>query len=420
MGDVLPQIGLVAALVLLNAVFAGSEMALVTLREGQLQRLETSGARGRVLVRLARDPNRFLATIQIGITLAGFLASAAAAVSLAEPLVDPLGFLGGVAEPVAIVLVTLVLTFFTLVFGELAPKRVALQRAEAWALFVARPLDLLARVARPAVWFLGTTSDFVVRLVGGDPEQHRDEVTEEELRDMVASQTSFTPEQRTIISGAFEIGDRVLRDVLVPRRDVFWLPADTPAPEALDALVESGHSRAPVARGDLDDVLGLVHLRDLIGATGSVAEHARDALVHPETKLAIDSLRELQAARQQLAIVVDEHGGIGGIITIEDLVEELVGEIWDETDPDIAAVEHEPDGALVVPGTFPAHDLADLGIEVSLGESATLAGILLEHLGRIPERPGDVVALDGWTAEVLAVESRAIRRVRLRRSLSAD
>src|SRR3954454_24187169 len=171
------QLTLVGVLVIVNAAFAGSEMALVSLRESQLQRLERTGRSGRILARLAKDPNRFLATVQIGITLAGFLASAAAAVSLAKPLVEALSFLGSAAEPPAIVIGTIVLTFVSLVIGELAPKRIAMQRTEGWALVVARPLDVLSMVSRPAVWLLGVSTNLVVRLVGGDPHAQREEVT---------------------------------------------------------------------------------------------------------------------------------------------------------------------------------------------------------------------------------------------------
>jgi putative hemolysin len=174
--EVLFQLALVAVLILLNAGFAGSELALISLREGQLQRLEQQHEAGRILARLARDPNRFLSTIQVGITLAGFLASATAAVSLAQPLVEPLAFMGAAAEAMAIVLVTLALTFVTLVFGELAPKRVAMQRAERWGLMAARPLAAVARLARPVIWLLGASTDLVVRLVGGDPSRRREEV----------------------------------------------------------------------------------------------------------------------------------------------------------------------------------------------------------------------------------------------------
>ncbi len=412
------QIVLVVVLVLLNAAFSGSEMALISLRESQLQRLERASRAGRTLAKLARDPNRFLATIQIGITLAGFLASAAAAVSLARPLVEPLGFLGTAAEPVSIVLVTMVLTFFTLVVGELAPKRIAMQRAEGWALVVARPLDLLSTLVRPVVWLLGKSTDMVVRLTGGDPNAAREEVSTEEIRDLVTQQQEFTPEQRTIISGAFEIADRILREILVPRRDVLMLPAGMPAPEALARLIESGHSRAPVVGSNgLDDVLGVVHLRDLVGPGGAVRDHMFPPLFLPETLKVSDALRQMRSDRQQFALVVDERGAIDGIITMEDLVEEVVGEIYDETDRDVQSVVHEEDGVMLVPGTFPMHDLPDIGIDIEHldeGDYTTVAGLVLARLGHIPTEPGEVVEIDGHTAEVVEIEGRAITRLRLR------
>ncbi|BCJ45680.1 membrane protein [Actinoplanes ianthinogenes] len=405
-------------LVLLNAAFSGSEMALISLRESQLQRLERQTRTGRTLARLARDPNRFLATIQIGITLAGFLASAAAAVSLAQPLIEPLGFLGTAAEPAAIVLITIVLTFFTLVVGELAPKRIAMQRAEGWALLVARPLDVLATLSRPVVWLLGKATDLVVRMAGGDPDAGREEVSAEEIRDMVAQQQEFTPEQRTIISGAFEIADRTLREILVPRRDVLILPADLPAAEGLRRLVAGAHSRAPVTGPmGLDDVLGVVHLRDLIGAEGPVRGHMFDPLFLPETLKIADAMRQLRTQRQQFALVVDERGAIDGIVTMEDLVEEVVGEIYDETDRDVQSVVREEDGAMLLPGTFPIHDLPDIGVELDEqdeGDYTTVAGLVLARLGHIPTAPGETVAIDGHTAEVVEITGRAITQLRLR------
>lgn len=210
MDGIWPQLGLIAILIAINAWFAGTELAMVSLREGQLQRLAARGGAGPVLARLARDPNRFLATIQIGITLAGFLASASAAVAIAEPLEEPLSFLGGAARPVAIILVTVVLAFLTLVLGELAPKRIAMQKAEQWGLLAARPVAFLAQIARPAVWILSTSADVVVRLMGGDPTRGREDVTEQEILDMVATQTQFTPQQRVIIAGAVELSTRTL------------------------------------------------------------------------------------------------------------------------------------------------------------------------------------------------------------------
>jgi putative hemolysin len=411
---------LVGVLVLLNALFAGSEMALISLREGQIKALEREGGRaGHTLVKLARDPNRFLATIQIGITLAGFLASATAAVSLAEPVVPLLDFLGTAANPVAIALVTVVLTFFTLVFGELAPKRLAMQYALRWALLVARPLDVLSTLSRPVVWALSASTNVVVRLFGGNPEADSEQLSPEELRDLVDTQRHLNPEQRTIISGALEIHERRLREVLVPRRAVFTLAADLPVPAARAELAASGHSRAPVATaGHLDEVVGMVHLRDLLDDDVRLVDVVREPLVLPDSVRVADALKRFKVEHEQFALVVDEHGAVDGIVTLEDLLEEVVGEIYDETDRDVMAVRTEKDGSMILPGTFPKHDLVDLGVEMADapdGDYTTIAGLILVELGRIPEQPGDVVEVSGWRLEVVSVAHHAITSVRLRR-----
>jgi putative hemolysin len=414
------QLGLVAFLIVLNAAFAGSEIALISLREGQLARLEQRSAAGRVLALLAREPNRFLSTIQIGITLAGFLASATAAVALAEPLVEPLSFLGRAARPGAIFTITLGLTFVTLVFGELAPKRLAMQRAEAWGLVAARPLVVVSKVVAPAIWLLSHATDLTVRLFRGDPDVDRQAVTSEEIRDLIAAQVSYTAEQRRIIDGALEVAERTLRQVLVPRSRVIALAADLPVEEALRRLAAAGHSRAPVFTEELDDADRTISVLGLVGRTGCVGDHARPATALPESLNAVVALRELQSARQQLALVVSEHGGVEGIITVEDLVEELVGEIYDEHDRDVLTVVYEADGDVIVPGTFPVHDLEDLEIEVEVAsdEATTVGGLVVEQLGRIPVA-GDRVELAGHSFEVLSVRRRVAERVRIRVRSSA-
>ncbi|MFF0722996.1 hemolysin family protein [Micromonospora sp. NPDC003816] len=420
------QLALVGVLIVINAIFAGSELALVSLRDSQVQRLERTGRAGQVLARLARDPNRFLATIQIGITLAGFLASAAAAVSLARPLVPLLDdVFGRAAEMVAIVLVTLVLTFVTLVFGELAPKRIAMQVPERWALLVARPLDLLAALTRPVVWVLGATSDLVVKLFGLDPKPEPDEISPDELRDIVSGHHGFTKEQQTIIAGAVEIADRRLRAVLVPRLRVFCLDSGTTAEDARLVLAASGHSRAPVVRhGGLDEAVGVIHLRDLVGVRDDrpVDEYVRPPMLLPDSVPVVDALRQFKAERQHMALVVDERGAVDGIVTLEDILEEIVGEIYDETDRDVRSVRTEPDGALLLPGTFPVHDLPDISVELPSrpeGDYTTIAGLVLAALGRIPTQ-GEHVTVDGWLLEVTEVDTRAIHGLRLCRPGDPD
>ncbi|MDY6995675.1 MAG: hemolysin family protein [Actinomycetota bacterium] len=413
------NLALVVFLILVNGLLAGSEAAFISLREGQLRELERRGRRrDRLVVHLAREPNRFLATIQLGITLAGFLASATAAVTLAAPLTDSLQFLGGAAEAAGIAVVTVVVTASTLVIGELAPKRLAMQYSRRWAAIVAAPLNALSALATPIVWLLGKATDVVVRLLGGDPAVGREELTFEELRQLISTHAGLTAEQRTIISGALEIHERALREVVVPRTAVFRLNADMPVGLARDALAESGHTRAPVVpAGELDDAVGVVHLRDLLGADGTVAEVARPALSLPDSVRVTAALNRLLAEREQFALVIGERGGVAGIITLEDLLEEIVGEIYDEADEDVRSVRTLADGSRVLPGTFPLHDLVDVGVdstEFPRGDYATVAGLVLSILGRIPTDPGDTVEVPGYRIEVTAVDRNAITEVRLR------
>lgn len=412
MADVWLEIALVLVLIGVNAVLAGSEIAFVTLRDAQIDRLERRNRAGRLAAALARDPNRFLATVQIGITLAGFLASATAAVSIAEPLVQPLDFMGDAAEPVAIIAVTLVLSYLSLVFGELAPKRVALQRAEGWVTLFARPLVLIAAIARPIVSLLAGTTDIAVRLMGGDPAVAREELSKEELREIVSSRPGLHRVERTIMSGALEIADRSLRKIAVPRPSVVSVSATQSVDDALKALLASGFSRAPVTRADIDDIVGVVHLRDLIGKTGEVGEHARRALALPESLSVMKALGETQKARTHMAVVVDEYGGTEGIVTIEDILEEIVGEIYDEFDRDITEVQKLKDGSMVVPGDFPIHDLPDIGVSLADGDYTTIAGWLMGRLGRVPSR-GEAVSEGEWNVSADRVHGRTIERVKL-------
>ncbi len=405
------DLAIVAGCLLVNALLAGSEIAFVSLRDTQLTRIEQKGDRGRVLATLARDPTRFLTTIQLGINLAGFLASASVAQELADRLDTHLGFLGAAAGPVAFGIVLLALTYLTMVLGELAPKRLAMQRAESWGLIAARPIAALDALARPVVWLVAKSVDVVVKVLGGNPSARSEDVTEEEVRDIIATSVE-SEDQRTILSGAFEAAERTLREIVVPRSQVLALPIDAPAAEARAELVGSGHTRAPVYAGDLDDVRGVVHLIDLLDAEGPVSAHVRPATVLPEQVSVLDALRRLRTDRQQMAVVVNEHGATEGIVTVEDLLEEIVGELYDEFDPDLGTVEREEGGAVVLPGDYPVHDLPDLGVSLPEGPYATVAGYALARLGHIPEGHEQVEA-DGWRLEVLDVERRAIKRVRL-------
>jgi len=389
------------------------------LREAQIARLEGRGARGRAVAILARDPNRFLATIQIGITLSGFLASATAAIALAEPLLPLLSALRGAARPVAVVLVTAALTFITLVVGELAPKRIAMQRAERWVLATGGILLALARVSRPVVWLLSLSTDLVVRLGGSDPSLARDSLTQEEVRDLIATGSLYDADEQSIITGALEASERLLREVLRPRNTVVALSSAMPTPDALRRLIAAGHSRAPVYTERIDDADRVVGVMDLVDAQGEVGDHARPIVALPESLGIIEALRRLQSARASLAVVIDEYGGVAGIVSIEDLLEELVGEIHDEYDRDVRDAVRNADGSVTVIGRFPIHDLVDLDVAFAPEgldgvDAVTVAGLVTEVLGRLP-KVGDDVEAGGVGLRVDAMAGRTAGRVTIRR-----
>lgn len=409
------QIGLIIVLVAINAVLSGSEIALISLREPQLARFDERGGAGRTVARLARDPNRFLATIQIGITLAGFMASAVAAVSLAKPIVGWFSWAGDAAETLAIVAITIVLSFLTLVFGELAPKRLALQKPERWALAVGRPLHWFSVAMTPVVAVLSASTDLIVRIFGGEPGSARGEVAVEELKEMILGNAHLAEHHHEVLLGAVEVAERAVVEVMTPRRYVRSLDCGASVSEALDEMIDSGFSRLPVTEsdGNLDTALGVVSLPDLVsaGTTLPIRDLVRDAQALPESLPVLDALRSLQSARQQLAFVIDEHGGIEGIVTIEDLVEEMVGEIYDEYDRDVATARRDADGHYVVPGRFPVHDLVDLDIDVPAGEYTTVGGLVLSAARDLPES-GDVVTVADWRITVLEVDGNTIAAVR--------
>lgn len=287
-----------------------------------------------------------------------------------------------------------------------------------------KPLDVISALSRPAVALLGVSTNLVVRLLGGRADAVAQELSPEELRDLVTSHESLNAEQREIISGALELHERMLREVLVPRGAVFSIRGDLTVGEARTAMAEAGHSRAPVTRSHhLDDVEGVVHWGSVIsGDHAQVRTVATPAMVLPDTARISSALRQFKAQRQQMAIVIDEHGAVDGIVTLEDLLEEIVGEIYDETDPDAIGIEPAADGSLTLPGTFPIHDLADLGVFLDLpgtGYYTTVAGIVLKHLGRIPDIPGDVVELEGWSIKVLEVGHHAVTKVQVRPTAGA-
>jgi putative hemolysin len=419
---------LVGFFLLVAGFFSASEIALISLREGQVRALAQRGRRGEKVAKLHGDPNRFLAAVQIGVTSAGFLSAAFGASAFAEVLapvlrdwgLSPDGSAGDkdAAYWVAFILVTLLITYLSLVISELAPKRLALQRAERLALFVAPFLDRMARIARPVIWLLSASTDLVVRLLGGDPSARRERISEEELRDIVAAHETLGREERQLIEDVFEAGDRQLHEVMVPRTEVDFLDAATPVYKAVKLSSSSPHSRYPVVRGSHDEVVGFVHVRDLFapelnGSAVRVGEIAREVKLMPGTKRVLSAMSEMRREGHHIAVVVDEYGGTDGIVTLEDLVEEVVGDIHDEYD-----VAEEPaaglvDGDVEVDGLLNLEDFEErTGLELPEGPYETVAGFVINQLGRLPALDESVVAL-GRRFTVTALDGRRVARVRL-------
>jgi putative hemolysin len=415
---------LVLAVILIGGFFAAAEMALVSLREGQVRALSKRAKAGQRAARLAQDPNRFLSSVQIGVTLATLLSGAFGADLLAGRLKTPLAKLmpPDVAAAVSVIVVTLVISFFTLVFGELAPKRLALQRSERVALVAAPVVDRIAVGARPIVWLLSRSTNLVVRLVGGDPGVSRGVMTDEELRDLVVGTQALSADERHIVSEVFDAGKRQIREVLVPRTEVEFLPAVMPLAEAAAIAVHAQYSRFPVYQESYDDVIGFVHARDLFDGTtahpdgvqpGRVGEVVRPVKMLPISKTVLSALSEMRRDRAHLAIVIDEYGGTAGIVTLEDLVEELIGDIQDEYDVDESRPRQLHGGELEVDGLLNLDEFAEqTGIELPEGPYETVAGYLLASLGHLAGT-GEATEVAGRRLTVTQLDGRRISRVRV-------
>jgi putative hemolysin len=419
--DVLWNIGLVAVFILVGGFFAGAEIALVSLRDGQVRSLAAKGRRGQKVAKLTSDPNRFLASVQVGVTLAGFLSAAFGAATLAgdlAPVLQDVGLSEGAANTLALVLITLLISYFSLVFGELVPKRLGLQRAEGFAQVVAAPLDRVATLSRPLIWLLSRSTNGVVRLLGLDPQEQRETITEDELRGLVAAHESLTTDERKLIDEVFAAGERQLREVMIPRTEVAFLDASMPVTRAMKLTAEQPHSRYPVARDSQDDIAGFVHVRDLIMPSArarglKVADVAREVRQMPGTKRVLPAMSEMRREGHHMAIVVDEYGGTAGIVTLEDLIEEVIGDIRDEYDVgegdplQFRGGELEADGLLNLDEVF-----EQTGVRLPEGPYETLAGYVMSCLGHVP-RLGEAVEVDGHRLEVSELDGRRTARVRV-------
>jgi len=420
LGSLLGDIATVAALILTAALFVAAEIALISLRDSQIRQLAGRGKRGARVAKLAENPNRFLAAAQVGVTVCGFLSAALGAEKLGSyviPWLEDQGLSHGLSTTLSIIGVTLVIAYFSLVFGELVPKRLALFRSEEISLASAGVIDVIAKIFRPVIWLLSRSTDFVVRAFGVDPKEQRSAMSEEELLDLVAGHAALTAEERDIVEEVFNASERQVHEVMVPRTEVDFMDASLTVGKAIELAIVMAHSRYPVVRGSSDEVIGFIHVRDLLDTSlasksTKIIEIARSIMFLPGTKGVLPALTEMRLQGQHVAIVLDEYGGTDGIVTLEDLVECLIGDIrdeYDEAEIDVNIEAHT--GDFEIDGLISIEDLHDqIQLEIPDGPYETASGFVMHYLGRIP-RDHDVVNINGLRITVLSMEGKRAGRL---------
>jgi putative hemolysin len=426
MGSSLLELIVIALLVGFNGVFVAAEIALVTVRRSRIRQLSEEGdARAKRVARMTEQPARQLATIQLGITFIGFLAAAFAGATMAGQLagwLQDLG-LGGSSDVIALLVVTLFVSLVTIVFGELVPKTLALAHAERYALMFSRPIDLLGRLLGPVVWLLTTITYGVTRMLGVRDVSREDTITSEELLILVergSEQGTIEAEEEQMIGGVLELGEQRAHEVMVARVDMVTLDADASLDEIVATIVGEGHSRIPVYENNVDNIIGMLYAKDLLpylvgeDRPPSVRSLLRTPLFVPESMLVDDLLRSLQRRRVHIAVVLDEHGGTAGLVTIEDLLEEIVGEIQDEYDEEEPMIVPLADHEARVDGRTDVDDLLE-HFDTTLDgddqeEFDTVGGLVYHHVGGVPS-VGDTVEVDGLRITVEETDGRRVRTV---------
>jgi len=419
------EILIIALLILINALFVAAEFALVRVRRTRIEQLVEEGSRGaRRVERLVSQPGRFLAVIQIGVTFVGFLSAAFAGVTIVDDLTRTLAtipLIAPQAELIALLVVTSLVSLFTIVFGELVPKAIALAHAERLALIFAVPIDLIGRLLGPLVWLLTSVTSAITRVLGIS-ESTQERVTAEELMILIergSEQGIIEAEEQQMIGAVLELGQQRVHEVMVPRIDIAALPVSATLDEAVATIVREGHSRIPIYEDSIDNVVGILYAKDLLpllkgGRPLDVRKIVRSPLFVPESISVDDLLHQLQRRKVHIAIVLDEYGGTAGLVTIEDLIEEIVGEIQDEYDVEEPMVEAISEDEARIDGRASIDDLTThFGIELDSADREqydTVGGLVYHEIGGVPE-VGDKVDVDGLTLTVESTDGRRVGKV---------
>ena len=429
--DIALSIAVTFLLTLVNGFFSMSEMALSTAKKVVLEHEAEEGDQlARKAAEVSGDSGEFLAAIQVAITLVGFFSSAFAATNLSAPLASVLtahGVPANIAGTLSTVLITLIVSYFSIVVGELVPKRIALADAEGVSKRVAGPINTFSRIAKPLVALTAASANALAAMLGVKSADDRQDVSEDEIRYMVTDSEELTEQEKSMIHDVIDLGDTVAREVMVPRVDMCAIEDTQTCAEALEVMRRTGYSRVPVYHGDVDRIVGIAHIKDIISpivdedaGDKSIARFMRQASFVPDTKDIIPLLSEMQSGHDQMVIVVDEYGGTAGIITIEDIVEEVVGEIADEFDPDNKYLTQLSEHEWLVDGRFSIDDAIELGwpIEDS-DEYETIAGFVLELADSVPQ-PGDVFEREGYQFKVQSMRGKRLSMLRVVAPISEE
>ena len=423
--SILFQLLFLAFLTLVNAFFAGAEMAVVSVNKNRIKVLADEGSkRAALLQTLFEDSTKFLSTIQVAITLAGFFSSASAATGISQVLGGWIAQFGiPYSNTIAVVVVTIILSYFTLVFGELVPKRIALQKAEAFSLFVVQPIYIISKILSPFIKLLSLSTNGFLHLIGMKTENLEEAVSEEEIKKMLETGSEngvFNEIEKEMINSIFSFDDKTAKDVMVPRREVFAIDIEEPLEKILDEILETRHSRIPVYEEQIDNIIGILQVKDvMIEARKKSFEEVdirallKEAFFVPDGKSTDELFREMQRTKNRMAVLIDEYGGVSGILTVEDLVEEVMGEITDEHEEEVVELQKIGEKEYLLDGSILIEELNEkLNLKLETENYDTLSGYLIEELGYIPKDSGQCeLDADGVHFKILEVKEKGIRKV---------
>lgn len=423
--SILFQLLFLAFLTLVNAFFAGAEMAVVSVNKNRIKVLADEGSkRAALLQTLFEDSTKFLSTIQVAITLAGFFSSASAATGISQVLGGWIAQFGiPYSNTIAVVVVTIILSYFTLVFGELVPKRIALQKAEAFSLFVVQPIYIISKILSPFIKLLSLSTNGFLHLIGMKTENLEEAVSEEEIKKMLETGSEngvFNEIEKEMINSIFSFDDKTAKDVMVPRREVFAIDIEEPLEKILDEILETRHSRIPAYEEQIDNIIGILQVKDvMIEARKKSFEEVdirallKEAFFVPDGKSTDELFREMQKTKNRMAVLIDEYGGVSGILTVEDLVEEVMGEITDEHEEEVVELQKIGEKEYLLDGSILIEELNEkLNLKLETENYDTLSGYLIEELGYIPKDSGQCeLDADGVHFKILEVKEKRIRKV---------